>query len=149
MPMYPLSLFIYCMNQEYLMNKKSNKTSNIWKWFHNRRQLFWSIVITLALGSRPRQRGCKVAGQEEGNPGVKAKALQGCGPRGSLGVSSHTPGSVENVRECEGVNTHTPKATSTLGDGVLVDSQNFIERFEGSKLNGLWRSLYHWKDLET
>jgi len=58
------------------------------------------IVATLALGSRPRQRGCKVAGQEEGSPGVKSKALQGCGPRGSQGVTSHTPGS---VRKCEGV----------------------------------------------
>jgi len=57
---------------------------------------------------QPRQRGCKVAGQEEGSPGFKAKALQGCGPRGSPGVkakrspgiTSHTPGS---VRKCEGV----------------------------------------------
>ncbi len=77
---------------------------------------------------------------------TKAKGLQGCGLRGSLGVTSHTPGS---VRKCEGVNPHTPKATPTLGNGVLVDFQNFRERFEGSKLNGLWRSLYHWKDLET
>jgi hypothetical protein len=57
-------------------------------------------VTTLALGSRPRQRGCKVAGQEEGSPGVKAKALQGCGPKRSRGVTSHTPGS---VRKCERV----------------------------------------------
>jgi hypothetical protein len=71
---------------------------------------------------------------------TKAKGLQGCGPRGSPGVTSHTPG---NVKKCEGVNLHTPKATPTLGDGVLVDSRNFRERFEGSKLNGLWRSLYH------
>jgi len=28
-------------------------------------------VATLVLGSRPRLRGCKVAGQEEGSPGVK------------------------------------------------------------------------------
>jgi hypothetical protein len=33
-------------------------------------------VATLALGSRPRQKG-----------------LQGCGPKGSLGVTSETPGS--------------------------------------------------------
>jgi len=46
------------------------------------------------------------------------------------------------------VNSHTLKATPTLGDGILVDSQNFREWFEGSKLNGLWRSLYHWKPLE-
>jgi hypothetical protein len=71
---------------------------------------------------------------------TKAKGLQGCGPRGSPGVTSHTPG---NVKKCEGVNPHTPKATPTLGDGVLVDFRNFKERFEGSKLNGLWHYLYH------
>ncbi len=77
---------------------------------------------------------------------TKAKGLQRCGRRGSPGVTSHTPG---NVGKCEGVNPRTPKATPTLGDGVPVDSRNFIERFEGSKLNSLWRYLYHWKDLET
>jgi len=50
---------------------------------------------------------------------TKAKGLQGCGPKESSGVTSHTPGS---VRKCEGVNPHTPKATPTLGDGVSVDS---------------------------
>jgi len=60
---------------------------------------------------------------------TKAKRLQGCGPRESSGVTSHTPGS---VGKCEGVNPHTPKATPTLGDGVLVDSQNFREQFQGS-----------------
>jgi hypothetical protein len=39
-------------------------------------------VATLALGSRPRQKG-----------------LQGCGPKGSLGVTSKTPGVQESVRE--------------------------------------------------
>jgi hypothetical protein len=59
-------------------------------------------VATLALGSRPRQEG-----------------LQGCGPKGSLGVTSHTLGS---VGKCEGVNLHTPKATPILGDKVPMDS---------------------------
>jgi hypothetical protein len=86
-------------------------------------------VATLALG-----------------PKAKAKRLQGCGPRGSPGVTSHTPG---NVKKCEGVNIHTPKATPTLGDGVSMDFRNFRERFQGSKLNGLWHSLYHWKALGT
>ncbi len=86
-------------------------------------------VATLALGSRPRQKG-----------------LQGCGPNGSPGVTSGTPGS---VGKCEGVNPHTPKATPALGDGVPVDSRNFRDRFEGSNLNGLWRSLYQWKALEA
>jgi hypothetical protein len=47
------------------------------------------------------------------------------------------------------VNPHTPKATPTLGDGVPVDYQNFKKQFKGSKLNGLWRSLYHEKGLRT
>jgi len=67
-----------------------------------------AFVTTLALGLRPRQRGCKVTSQEKGSPGVKTKALQGCGPRGSSGVkarrsprvTSHIPG---NVKKCEGV----------------------------------------------
>jgi len=60
--------------------------------------------------------------------------LQGYGPRGSPGVTSHTP---RSVRKCEGVNPHTPKATPTLGDGVSMESQNFKEQFQGSKFNGL------------
>jgi len=86
---------------------------------NNGRSWRTGYVATLALGSRPRQRGCKVADQEEGSPGVKAKASQGCGPRGSRGVTSHTP---RSVRKCEGVNTHTAKATPTLKNGVPVDS---------------------------
>jgi hypothetical protein len=69
---------------------------------------------------------------------TKAKGLQGCGPRGSPRITSHTLGSVAKF---EGVNPHTPKATPTLGDGILVDFQNFRERFEGSNFNGLWQSL--------
>ncbi len=77
---------------------------------------------------------------------TKEKGLQGCEPRGSPRVTSETPGS---VGECEGVSLHTPKATPKLGEGVLVDSRNFRERFEGSNLNGLLRSLYQWKALEA
>ncbi len=77
---------------------------------------------------------------------TKAKGLQGCKPRESPRVTSHTPGS---VGKCEGMNPHTPKATPTLGNGVPVDSQNFKEQFQKSKLNGLWYSLYHWKALRT
>jgi hypothetical protein len=101
-------------------------------------------VATLALGSRPRQRGCKVMAR--GSPGAKARGSPGVKAKGSPGVTSHTP---RNVRKCEGVNPHTPKATPTLGDGVLVDSRNFREQLQGSKLNGSWRYLYHWKALEA
>jgi hypothetical protein len=47
---------------------------------------------------------------------------------GSLGVTSHALG---NVGECEGMDPHTPKGALTLGIRVLVDSQNFRERFWG------------------
>jgi len=91
-----------------------------------------------------------VSGRQCQNPSfglvTKAKGLQGCGPRGSPGVTLETPGS---VGECEGVSLHTPKVTPKLGEGVSMDSQNFRERFEGSNLNGLLRSLYQWKALEA
>jgi hypothetical protein len=53
-----------------------------------------------------------------------------------------------NERKCEGMNLHTPKGTSTLGVGVLVDSQMFREKLQGSKPNGLKSYLYHWKAIE-
>jgi len=73
-------------------------------------RVFWItfIVATLALGSRPRQRGCKVAGQEEGSSRIKAKALQGCGPRRSRGV---TP---TYSRECKKVWGNVREWTLTL-----------------------------------
>jgi len=71
---------------------------------------------------------------------TKAKGLQGCKPRGSPGVTSHAP---KSVRNCEGVNPHIPKPTPTLGDGISMDSRNFREQFQRSKLNVLWRSLDH------
>jgi hypothetical protein len=75
-------------------------------------------VATLALGSQPRQKGCKVAGQEEIRELRQEEARE----------SHHIlPGVLESVREYEGVNSHTPKATPTLGDGVPVDSRNFRE----------------------
>jgi len=58
-------------------------------------------------------------------------------------------GVLESVKEYEGVNLHTPKATPTLRDRVPMDSRNFRERLQGSKLYGSWHSLYHWKDLGT
>jgi hypothetical protein len=42
----------------------------------------------------------------------------------------------ESLRECEGVNTHTPKATPNLGNRIRVDFRNFREQFQGSKLVG-------------
>jgi hypothetical protein len=87
-----------------------------------------TYVATLTLGSRPRQ----------GLARLQAK-------RRNLGVMPHVLG---NVRKCEGMNLHTPKGASTLGVGVSVDFQNFIEQLQGSKLNGLKSSLYQWKDLK-
>jgi hypothetical protein len=99
-------------------------------------------VATLTLGLRPRQRACKGVSQEEARES-KQRHCKGAGqedPRESHHILS---GVLESVREYEGVNPHTPKATPTLGDGVPVDSRNFIEQFQGSNLNFLWHSLYH------
>jgi predicted ThiF/HesA family dinucleotide-utilizing enzyme len=86
--------------------------------------------------------GCKVAGQEEVRELRQEEARES---RQEEARESHhiLPGVLESVREYEGVNPHTPKTTRTLGDGLPVDSRNFRERFQGSKPNGLWRSLYH------
>jgi len=86
-------------------------------------------VATLALGSRPRQRACKVAGQD-GSPGV-------------------TPQAFGSVGKCEGMNLHTSKGASTLGVRVPMDCQIFKERLQRSKLNGLKISLYNWKHFGT
>ncbi len=86
-----------------------------------------SYVATLALGFT-----------------TKAKAYKGAGQEGSMGVTSHALGS---VGECEGMNLHTPKWAPTLGVGVLMDSQIFIEQLQGSKPIGLKNFLYHWKAL--
>jgi hypothetical protein len=59
---------------------------------------------------------------------TKVKGLQGCEPKGSLGITLHAPGS---VRKCEGMNPHTPKVIPTLGDGVLVDSRILRGRLQG------------------
>jgi hypothetical protein len=69
------------------------------------------VVATLTLGLQPKQRG-----------------LQSCRPKGSLGVTLHA---LRSVGKCEGMNPHTPKATPTLGDGVLVDF--WIFKIESSK----------------
>jgi hypothetical protein len=102
------------------------------------------IVATLALGSRPRQRGCKVVAR--GSPGAKARGSPGVKARGSPGVTSHTPGSVKKMWGSEP--SHS-QGNLTLGDGVPVDSRNFRERLQGSNLNVLWSSLYYWKALEA
>jgi hypothetical protein len=67
-------------------------------------------VATLALGSRPRQgvarlresKGKKPGSQKEGSLGAKAKALEGCEPRGNSGVITYSQESKEvrgSVRE--------------------------------------------------
>ncbi len=56
---------------------------------------------------------------------TKAKACKVVGQEGILGV---TPHALESVGKCEGMNPHIPKGASTLGVGVPMDSQIFIER---------------------
>jgi len=65
-----------------------------------------------SLGSRPRLRCCEVAGQEEARELRQEEARE---LRQEEAWESHhiLPGVLESVREYEGVNPHTPKATPT------------------------------------
>jgi hypothetical protein len=78
-------------------------------------------VVTLALGSRPRQKACKGAGQDW-----------------AWELHSHAPGS---AKECEGKNPRTPKWTPMLGIGVSVDSWMFREWFTKVKTQWLKESF--------
>jgi hypothetical protein len=77
---------------------------------------------------------------------TKAKACEGMGQEGSLGVTIHA---LRSARKCEGMNLHIPKWTPILGVGVMMDSQIFKEQLQGSNPIGLKIFLYHWKDIET
>jgi hypothetical protein len=80
-------------------------------------------VGTLALGSRPRQgvarlresRGKKPRSQKEGSPGAKAKALEGCGPRGSPGVITYS----QESKEVRGSEHSHSQGNSHFGRGNL------------------------------
>ncbi len=50
---------------------------------------------------------------------TKVRACKNVGQEGRPGVTFHAPG---NVKECEGMNPHTPKGIPTLGVGVPMDS---------------------------
>jgi len=50
---------------------------------------------------------------------TKVRVYKVAGQEGSSGIMSHVIGS---VRECEGINPHTPKGTPPLGVGVPMDS---------------------------
>jgi hypothetical protein len=55
---------------------------------------------------------------------IKARVCKGVGQEKSLEVTIHAP---KNVRECEGMNPHTPKGGFTMGVEVSLDSQIFRE----------------------
>jgi len=82
-------------------------------------------VMTLVLGSRPKQRHRKVR------------------------VRNATQKSYLHSLECEGMNQHIPKWTIILGVGILMESWIFKEIFLGLKFIGSNSSLYHQKDPET
>jgi hypothetical protein len=90
-----------------------------WKWpFYQK----WTLcVTTLALG------------------------LQGCGPRGSPGITLHVLGS---VGKCEGMNPHTPKATPTLGGGIL-NFQKAIVRVKTKWIEEFLLSLESFWNLDV
>jgi hypothetical protein len=75
---------------------------------------------------------------------TKARACKVASQEGSSRVMPHAP---KSVGKCEGMNPHISKGASILGVEVPVDSRIFREKLQGSKLNGLKSSLYHWKAL--
>jgi hypothetical protein len=77
---------------------------------------------------------------------TKAKACKGEGQKWSPRITFHAP---KNVRECEGMNPHTPKWACILGIGISMQSQIYKKGFQELKLIGLNISLHHWKVLRT
>jgi hypothetical protein len=77
---------------------------------------------------------------------TKTRAYKGVSQKWSLGVTFHAP---KSVGKCEGMNSHIPKWTSTLGIEVSMDSRIFKKQLQGSKFIGLNNFLYHWKFFET
>jgi hypothetical protein len=72
--------------------------------------------------------------------------LQGYGLRGSLGVTSHAPGSAKSVKEW----TLTLPSEFPLWElESQMDSQMFTAQLQRSKPIGLKSSLYHWKSIKT
>jgi len=52
----------------------------------------------------------------------QSKGMERCRPKVQPKTHTHMP---RNARECEGMNSHIPKWTSTLGVGFPMDSQIF------------------------
>jgi hypothetical protein len=47
-------------------------------------------MLVNSFGLATKAKGCNVAGQKEGRSRVKAKALEGCEPKGSPGVITYS-----------------------------------------------------------
>jgi hypothetical protein len=84
-------------------------------------------VVTLTLGLWPKQRG-----------------LQGCRPKGSLGVTTTCSW---KCRKVWGNESSHSQGNSHFGKWNPVAFWIFRRRLQGSKLNGLRSYIYHWKDL--
>jgi hypothetical protein len=82
-------------------------------------------------------------------PGSKGKGIGRVQAKRKPESDHILPGVQGSARECEGVSTHTPKATPILGEVVPVDSRNFRGQVEKSNLNELLRFWYRWKIFET
>jgi len=85
------------------------------------------VVATLAWARDHGKGNCKCAGKKEARElsQKEARELRELSQEEARESHHILPGVQESARECEGVNTHTPKATPSWGDGVLVDSRNF------------------------
>ncbi len=86
------------------------------------------FVATFALGSWPRQAGCKV--MDQGRP------------------ESHITCSRE-CKECEGMNLHTPKWTPIVGVRVLNELPNLQSTIRRVKTHQFEESFISLKIIET
>jgi hypothetical protein len=82
--------------------------------------LYCKTVTTLALGSRPKQGVARKPGsQKEGCPRARAKALEGCGPRGgSPGAITYSWESKEVRGSVRDEHSHS-QGNSHFGRGSL------------------------------
>jgi hypothetical protein len=102
-----LMIIINAICFSYFLIQKNEK-SNI----HNFVQ-FTQIVATLALGLWPRQKGCKVAGQEEARE-LRQRGRKGADQKGARKSHHILPGMWESVQECEKVWGGVKEWTLTL-----------------------------------
>jgi hypothetical protein len=104
------------------------------------------LSLTLCLSDFTHKCECFTCHNPNLGFAIKARACKGVGQKGSSRVTSHAP---RSVRECEGMNLHTPKWVPILGVRISMDFQIFKKQLQRSKPIWLRSSFYHWKYFGT